>query len=72
MSFTNCIITGIPITENISGQTTMIDNHTVYWYAMEINGNRTAIYICSKLARNYLNKEGLKLIEENRTLRGFK
>src|SRR6476646_7137402 len=69
MSLTNCIITGIPITENNDPQLTIEDNHYVYWYGMNINGERFAINVCRSLMDNY-NWEGeIKSgLEENRIL----
>lgn len=69
MNLTNCIIIGIPITENNNGYETVVDNHYVYWYGMNINGERVAINICRYLME-YRNYEGeLKdVLDENRIL----
>lgn len=69
MSLTNCIITGIPITENNDGQETIVDNHYAYWYGMKIDGERVAINVCSALMRNYDWEGEIKSeLEENRIL----
>lgn len=69
MSLTNCIITGITLTENQDGYETIVDNHYVYWYGMNINGKRVAINVCTRLMENSrweseINSE----IAENRIL----
>lgn len=69
MSLTNCVITGITLTENQDGHETVVDNHYVYWYGMNINGKRVAINICTRLMENSRWESEIKSeIEENRML----
>jgi TIR domain len=68
MNITNCILTGIPVTENGDSQMTITDEHYVYWYGMQIFGKRVPISICRGLAERYDYAEELKKIEENRLI----
>ena len=69
MNLRNCIITGIPITENNDGHETVVDEHYVYWYGMKINGERIAINVCRGLMENYNYDGEIKTaLEENRIL----
>lgn len=69
MSLTNCIITGIPITENNNGHETVKDEHYVFWYGMQINGERIAINVCRSLIDNYEYDGEIKTaLEENRKI----
>jgi len=69
MSLTNCIITGLPITENNDGHEHVVDHHWVFWYGMKLNGERVAINICRGLMDNYNYDVEIKTaLEENRIL----
>ncbi len=69
MDLTNCIITGIPITENHNGNIGVVDDHFIYWYGMIINGERVAINVCKNLMENYNWESELKTeLEKNRII----
>jgi TIR domain len=69
MRLTNCIITGIPITENNNGYESNVDGSLAFWYGMEINNERIVINVCKTLLNNYEYDTEIKTaLDENKLI----